>query len=326
MALMTDQMTPSPADPRLLATLLAWYREMGVTAALDPEPTDWRARGNVSPGVKYAMPQAPAPVSATRVAAPAVGPQSFGGATTPGPSPQGLAPHPPQRPARALPQVHEPDRRAAPVRVFVPTVAASSSGAALPTTVTAGSLSALAAALQAFDGCKLKATAKNLCLYRGAEHARLMIIGEAPGREEDDAGRPFVGSAGQLLDRMLAAISLTEADVHISNVVYWRPPGNRAVITQEALACAPFVARQIELVAPDVILVLGGPATLHLMGREEPIMKLRGKWLHLANAGREIAVLPTLHPAHVLKAPASKRQVWRDLLAVKAALTTNGDV
>ena len=322
---MSEQMTPSPAGPRRLTALLAWYREMGVTAALDTEPTDWRARGNVAPGATYMMPQAVAPVAAARVTAPTVGSKSFGGTATPGPPPQRPSQSPAQRPARDLPAAYEPERRAGPVRVFAPPVVAPQSGAMLPTTVTAGSLSELAAALQAFDGCKLKATAKNLCLYRGAEQAPLMVIGEAPGREEDDAGRPFIGPAGQLLDRMLAAISLTEADVHITTVVYWRPPGNRAVTAQEALACAPFMSRQIELVAPKIILVLGGPATQHLLGQEEPIMKLRGKWLGLANAGRQIAVLPTLHPAHVLKAPASKRQVWRDLLAVKAALTTNGD-
>ena len=186
--------------------------------------------------------------------------------------------------------------------------------------MTARTLGELAAALAGFDGCGLKSTAKSLCLYRGAETARLMIIGEAPGRDEDLAGKPFVGPAGQLLDRMLAAISMTEADVHITNVVYWRPPGNRTPTPQEALACAPFLARQIELVAPEVILLLGGAAAKTLLATEDGIMKLRGKWQTIASAGRQIRTMATLHPAYVLRAPASKRQVWRDLLGVRAAL------
>ena len=183
------------------------------------------------------------------------------------------------------------------------------------------SLDALLAEIEAFGGCGLKATAKNLCFYRGAPQARLMLIGEAPGRDEDIAGKPFVGRAGQLLDKMLAAIGVDETKVHIANTVYWRPPGNRTPTPAETLACAPFVTRQMELVAPEVIVLLGGVAAKSVLGLTEGILKLRGKWRALNVAGREVKVLATLHPAYLLRTPAAKRQVWQDLLMIDAALS-----
>jgi DNA polymerase len=184
----------------------------------------------------------------------------------------------------------------------------------------APTLEALEAALRRFDGCSLKATAKNLCFYRGSPQARLMLIGEAPGREEDLEGKPFVGRSGQLLDRMLAAIGLTEKDVHITNTVYWRPPGNRTPTLQETLVCRPFLERQIALVAPEVIVTLGGPAAKAVLGVDDGILRIRGRWRELDVDGRRIRVMPTLHPAYLLRTPAAKRQAWRDLLQVKAAL------
>jgi DNA polymerase len=184
----------------------------------------------------------------------------------------------------------------------------------------ASTLDELQAMLAGFDGCALKATAKNLCFYRGAPRARLMVIGEAPGRDEDLAGKPFVGRAGQLLDKMLAAIGLGEADVHITNIVYWRPPGNRTPTPQEAQACRPFLARQVELVAPDLVLLLGGAAANHMLGAGEGIMRVRGKWREATLGSRTVRAIATLHPAYLLRTPAAKRLVWRDLLAVKAAL------
>ena len=151
-----------------------------------------------------------------------------------------------------------------------------------------------------------------------------MIIGEAPGRDEDIAGKPFVGRAGQLLDRMLAAIGLGEADVHITNIVYWRPPGNRTPTPQEAQLCRPFLERQIELVAPDVLMLLGGAAAKEILGVADGIMRLRGKWREIEAGGRRIRTIATLHPAYLLRTPAAKRNAWRDLLAVQAALKGNG--
>ena len=186
----------------------------------------------------------------------------------------------------------------------------------------AHSLAELEAALRSFEGCALKATAKNLCFYRGNPNGRLMIIGEAPGREEDLEGRPFVGPAGQFLNRMLAAIGLTEADVHITNVVYWRPPGNRTPTLEEVEACRPFLSRQIELVAPHLILTLGGPAAKAMLGSTDGILRMRGKWGQITAGKSTVRVMPTLHPAYLLRTPAAKRQAWRDLLVVKVALET----
>lgn len=189
----------------------------------------------------------------------------------------------------------------------------------------AATLDDLEAALRAFDGCGLKATAKTLCFYRGAARARLMIVGEAPGREEDLEGKPFVGRAGQLLDKMLAAIGLGEADVHITNVVYWRPPGNRTPTPQESQVCRPFLERQMELVAPDIVLLLGGAAAKQVLDVTEGIMRIRGKWREIHSGGRAVRTMATLHPAYLLRTPAAKRQAWRDLLAVQAALETGHD-
>jgi DNA polymerase len=174
--------------------------------------------------------------------------------------------------------------------------------------------------LRDFDGCPLKVTAKTTCFYRGAPRARLMIIGEAPGRDEDMAGKPFVGRAGQLLDRMLAAIGLTESDAHIANIVYWRPPGNRTPTPEEAQICRPFLERQIELVAPELVLTLGGPAAKAMLDTPDGILKLRGRWREILVGNRKIPLMPTLHPAYLLRQPEAKRQAWRDLLQLKAAL------
>ncbi len=171
-----------------------------------------------------------------------------------------------------------------------------------------------------FEGCSLRRTAKNLCFARGSEQARIMMIGEAPGRDEDLQGKPFVGRAGQLLDRMLAAIGLSEEHVYITNTVYWRPPGNRTPTPEEIEACAPFLARQIELLSPSVLVLLGGAAAKTILGTSEGIMRLRGKWLSYSCAGRDLPALATLHPAYLLRNPEQKRLAWRDLLSLRAAL------
>lgn len=184
----------------------------------------------------------------------------------------------------------------------------------------AGSLDDLLAALKTFEGCALKTTAKNLCFARGSAAARLMLIGEAPGRDEDLQGLPFVGRAGQLLDRMLAAIGLGEQDVYITNIVYWRPPGNRTPSVSEVEACRPFLLRQIELLDPAIVILIGAPAAQHLLGTSEGIMRLRGRWREAELGGRVRRVMPILHPAYLLRTPAAKRLAWRDLLEIEAAL------
>jgi DNA polymerase len=170
--------------------------------------------------------------------------------------------------------------------------------------------------LENFEGCGLKKTASRLCLSRGSQNAKLMLIGEAPGKDEDIQGEPFVGRAGQLLDRMLAAVNLTEADVYITNLVFWRPLGNRTPSPEEVQVCQPFVERQIELLSPKVLVFLGNAAAKQLTGATEGIMKLRGKWLNYSG----VRAMATLHPAYLLRTPIAKRLAWRDLLAIRDAL------
>jgi uracil-DNA glycosylase family 4 len=184
----------------------------------------------------------------------------------------------------------------------------------------AATLEELEALLGQFEGCALKRTAKNTCFARGSTDARIMLIGEAPGRDEDLQGKPFVGRAGKLLDRMLASIGLDETSVYITNTIYWRPPGNRTPTSQEIEACAPFLSRQIELLAPDVMVLLGGAAAKSVLNVTEGIMRLRGKWKIYKAATRDIPTLATLHPAFLLRKPQEKRYAWRDLLMLKERL------
>lgn len=174
--------------------------------------------------------------------------------------------------------------------------------------------------------CPLKKTATNLCFADGNPQAHVMLIGEAPGRDEDIQGKPFVGRSGQLLDRMLAAIGLSrrasepERSVFISNTVFWRPPGNRTPTESETAMCLPFVFRTIELLQPRIIVCLGATPAHRLTGRSDGILKMRGKWLRCTVGGRDIPLLPTLHPAYLLRQPGQKRLAWRDLLMLRQAL------
>ena len=181
-------------------------------------------------------------------------------------------------------------------------------------------LEALRGRLLAFDGCALKKTATNTVFGEGPAGARLMIVGEAPGADEDRQGRPFVGPSGRLLERMLAAIGLAREEVYIANTVYWRPPGNRTPSAEEVEACRPFVNRQIALVAPEVLMLAGGAAAKTLLGTAEGIMRLRGRWQSFATPDGPVDVMPTFHPAFLLRSPARKREAWRDLLAIAARL------
>ena len=186
----------------------------------------------------------------------------------------------------------------------------------------ANTLEELEQSLAEFDGCPLKATAKKMCFKRGSDAARIMLIGEGPGRDEDLQGLPFVGRAGQLLDKMLAAISLSGDDVYITNIVYWRPPGNRTPAPHEVQACMPFLNRQAELLNPEFLVLIGGPASQNLLGTKQGITKLRGTWRDCELGGKTRPAMPMLHPAYLLRTPAAKRQAWRDLLTLKAALNT----
>ena len=184
----------------------------------------------------------------------------------------------------------------------------------------AATLHELRAILERFEGCALKATASRLVFADGNPQARLMLVGEAPGRDEDIEGLPFVGRSGKLLDRMLAAIGLDRTSVYIANVVPWRPPGNRTPTPQETQVCLPFITRQIELADPDVLVCLGGPSAQTLLG-QSGITKIRGRWFTFHSGAREIRAMPTFHPAFLLRSPLQKRFAWRDFLAIKKALS-----
>jgi uracil-DNA glycosylase family 4 len=186
----------------------------------------------------------------------------------------------------------------------------------------ARNLDELRDALLAFDGCPLKDTATNLVFADGNPEARVMIVGEAPGADEDRDGRPFVGVSGQLLDRMLAQVGLDRTSVYITNIIFWRPPGNRQPTTSEVAACLPFVERHIELVNPDVLLLAGGASAKTLLARNEGIMRMRGRWHLYESTGmsRPVPALPTFHPAFLLRQPAQKRESWHDLLALREKL------
>jgi len=188
----------------------------------------------------------------------------------------------------------------------------------------AGNLDALRAALETFDGCALKHTATNLVFGDGNPRAKLMLVGEAPGADEDRLGVPFVGVSGRLLDRMLAAIGFDRRSAYITNLLPWRPPGNRAPTNTEIEACLPFTERHIELVDPAILVFVGGVAAKTLLGRNEGITRLRGQWTDYGSAHlpRPIPSVAIFHPAYLLRSPGQKALAWRDLLAIKGRYDT----
>jgi DNA polymerase len=195
-------------------------------------------------------------------------------------------------------------------------------GAARALAQSCTTLAKLKAAVMSFEGCELKRFATNTVFADGDSSGRIMLIGEAPGRDEDVQGLPFVGRAGQLLDRMLAEIGLDRRKVYITNVLNWRPPQNREPSPEEAAACLPFLHRHIELADPKLLILLGAVSVRHVLGLTEGITRVRGKWnlYQSAALNRSIPVMPTLHPAYLLRQPAAKRLAWRDLLAVAEKL------
>ena len=198
-------------------------------------------------------------------------------------------------------------------------------GGAMAAAAATTDLAELQAALEAFDGCALKRTATNTVFADGVAEGGVMLIGEAPGRDEDRVGKPFVGRAGQLLDKMLAAIALDrKTNAYITNVINWRPPDNRDPAPEEAAQCLPFLRRHIELANPGVIILLGAVAARHVVGISDGIMKLRGRWLEYRVGDRMVPLMPTLHPAYLLRQPAHKKLAWRDLQAVKEKMRMLG--
>jgi uracil-DNA glycosylase len=268
-------------------TLLRWYVDMGADEAIGDEPVD-------------------------RFAAAAIVADGAATDTLVAPQPAALP--------RGQPVV------ARPVATSPPAAFAESPGEAAQSArllaARADSIAALEMAIAGFEGCALKQTATNTVIADGNPAAPLMIVGEAPGADEDRIGRPFVGRAGQLLDRMLAAIGLDRTSVLITNVIYWRPPGNRTPTTDEIAACLPFVLRHIALVRPKVLVLAGGTAARALLPPGPGITRLRGRWFDLAIPAldRSVPTLPMFHPSFLLRAPERKREAWRDLLALRARL------
>ena len=274
-------MNASPAASDALTALLAFWHDAGVEDCFGDAPVD-RTREAAPPPVAKA------------VGAPAAAPA--GNIT----------------PLRAAP---------APARVSTDTIA---DAVALARTAAkaADSLESLTEAIRSFEDCPLSGMgARQAVVWRGEATAPVMIVGEGPGAEEDAQGLPFVGKAGRLLDRMLKAANL-EGQVIITNTVFWRPPGNRTPSPEEQAICAPFVARAFELVKPKLVLTVGAAAARAILHTNDGITRLRGNWgdWHLPEGGVSAPVMPTLHPAFLLRQPQAKAMVWADLLAVAARL------
>ena len=172
-----------------------------------------------------------------------------------------------------------------------------------------------------YDGCSLKNTAMNIVFGDGDEKSDVMLIGEAPGADEDREGIPFVGLSGKLLNKMLQSIGLERSEVYVTNIIPWRPPGNRQPTIQETAACLPFIQRHIELINPKVLILVGGTASKTLLVRKEGIMRLRGRWFDYQKSDKTvIPALSIFHPAFLLRSPAQKVNAWKDLLAIRSRL------
>jgi len=275
----------TPDQTKDARDLLAFYLEAGVDALLGEETVD-RFADHEAPRAALATPAEPA-----------------------APQPHAAAPR--ARLERAAPA----PAAAAPVAPEAAVTDARAQARA------AASLAELHGILERFEGCELKRHAKQLVFADGNPDANIMFVGEAPGREEDLEGRPFVGRSGKLLDLMMKAIGLDRTNVYIANIIAWRPPGNRTPTPQESQICLPFILRQIELVDPDVLVCLGGPSSQTLLGFTDGIMRTRGRWLTFNTGTRDIRAVATLHPAYLLRQPLHKRLAWRDFLAIKKALT-----
>ena len=262
--------------------LLRWHADMGVDVALDEAPHNRFAEAEATHPRPGARPHA-------------------------APSAAAIAP-----PRAAAPL-------AAPLAQAAGLSADAAAQSARETAREAKTLDELRALLEAFDGCALKATATRLVFADGNPQAKIMLVGEAPGADEDRIGRPFVGRAGQLLDRMLAAVGLDRTSVYIANTIPWRPPGNRDPSPIETAICLPFLQRQIALVAPEIIVCLGKSSMQTLLGRKEGVMRARGHWFDYSDGQSSARALVMLHPAYLLRQPAHKRLAWRDLRALKKA-------
>ena len=216
----------------------------------------------------------------------------------------------------------QPTRPAAPASPGQPLAPSEGARDAIAIARDANSIEGLRERLETFEGCALKFTATNTVFADGDPASDVMFIGEAPGVDEDRQGLPFVGASGQLLNRMLSALGRERTSIYISNILFWRPPGNRSPTAAETAACLPFVQRHIELARPKVLVFLGGSSAKTMLDRTEGIMRLRGKWFDYMSEdlGTPIPAMPTFHPAFLLRQSAQKREAWRDFLAIQEKL------
>jgi len=269
-----------------LESLLRWYVDQGIDEAIGEDAVDRFAAPAPQP--------TPLPVQQRAAAAPT-----------------------PIRPAPAA---------AAPPRGPVPIESPQLVEDARALAQRCNSVEELEAAVRAFEGCALKRTAKNTVFADGVAGSPVMVVGEAPGADEDRLGKPFVGVSGQLMDRMFEAIGMSrERDLYITNILFWRPPGNRTPTLAEQAICMAFTRRHIELARPKVLVLAGGTAAKSVLDTTEGIMRLRGKWTNLSlDDGSAVPTLPTFHPAYLLRTPASKRQSWLDLLSLDKKLRELG--
>ncbi|MBV9629229.1 MAG: uracil-DNA glycosylase [Xanthobacteraceae bacterium] len=280
----------TPDRTKAARELLAFYLEAGVDTLLGETPVDHLAAET---------PPAPGPATTTLASAPVV-------------------PAAPRVPGSRPPLTRAAQAPAAPATA--PLAPDTAVMAARDAARSAASLDELRAIMQSFTGCALRVTATQLVFADGNPQARVMFVGEAPGRDEDLAGLPFVGRSGKLLDRMLKAIGLDRTSAYIANIIPWRPPGNRTPTPQESQICLPFILRQIELANPDVLVCMGGPSSQTLLGYSDGIRRTRGRWVAFNTGTREIRAIATFHPAYLLRSPLEKRHAWRDFLAIKQAL------
>jgi DNA polymerase len=305
-------------DNRELAALMAWQAEMGADEAILDHPVDRLAPARppadaVAPSAPSTMPSAPAAPSERAL---------------PSQPRAASAPEPAAPSGAVLPPVGQENAAMSSADLFSPAAAGGES--VHEQVARCHTLEDIHAALDAMRDYPLRRTATHTVHTDGHPRARVMLIGEAPGRDEDLKGRPFVGRSGRLLDLMLDAIGLSrEAEdprraVLITNVVFWRPPGNRKPTEAEVTYCMPWLRRTIEIVEPEIIVCLGATPTQRLAGRTQGILRLRGSWLECEIGARRVPLLPTLHPAYLLRQPLQKRLAWRDFLSLRKRMDELG--
>lgn len=293
--------------------LLDWYKAVGVDEAIADAAIDRFAESQAMPAPVATQ----ALLDSGRTAPPGLRPPTARypemGSQDMGPVSRPAAP-PPHQAARLQP--------AMPATAGAPDAGAMADARSLA--AGADSLAALRAAVASFQGCALAKTAHNLVFSDGPEDAELMLIGEAPGQEEDRTGTPFVGKSGQLLNRMLAAIGIERPKVYITNVIFWCPPFNRKPMPEERALCLPFLERHVALKRPRLIVALGGSAASALLDTTDGINRLRGRWFDYRVPGLDapVPLMPTFHPSYLLRTPQQKREAWRDMLTIAERLKT----